>query len=68
MIAQISLRSNFSKIFSHTCPSDPGYLFAMELKDPYPAPPDNGATDKKRKPLAHTTSGLGNGPVGKKLG
>jgi len=36
--------------FWHTCPLEPGYLNAVELKDPRPAPPDNGPTEEKPRP------------------
>jgi hypothetical protein len=35
--------------------------------NPMPAPPDNGEPEEKWRPHAYTTSGLGNGPAGKKL-
>jgi hypothetical protein len=40
----------------------------VELKDPRPALTGNGEIEEKRKPLAHTTSGLENGPAGKNWG
>jgi hypothetical protein len=46
----------FSK-FEHTTPPEPRYLNAVELKDPRPAPPDNGAIEEKRRPPGHNISG-----------
>jgi len=45
--------------FWHTCPSEPGYLNAVDLNNPRPAPPDNGAIGGKVRPHGHTTSGHG---------
>ena len=38
----------------------------MELNDPGPAPPGSDAPEGKPAPHGNTTSGHGNGPVGKK--
>ena len=40
-------------------PSEPGYLTAIELKDPRPAPPDNGAPGERLRRHGHTISGRG---------
>jgi hypothetical protein len=38
----------------------------MDLKDPGPALTGSAAPEERRRPQAHTTSGYGNGPAGKK--
>jgi hypothetical protein len=47
---------DFIKKFWPTCPSEPGFLMVMELKDPTPAPPDIGAIEEKPRRHAHTVS------------
>ena len=54
--------------FWHSCPSEPGYLKAVNPKDPRPAPPGNGVIEEKPKPQGHTTVRHGNGSGIKKKG
>ncbi|MGA9753532.1 MAG: hypothetical protein WBV23_00160 [Desulfobaccales bacterium] len=51
----------------HTCPTELGYLNAVDLKNSRKAPPDNGVIEEKPKLHAHTTAGNGNGPAGNKI-
>jgi hypothetical protein len=49
-------------------PSEPGYLKAVNPKDPRPAPPGNGEPEKKLRPQAIPPPGMGMGQLAKKLG
>jgi hypothetical protein len=60
MIAQISLKEEFSSGFWAHRPSAAGYCL-LGLKDPRPAPPYSGEAGKKLKPHEHSTSRLDQG-------
>jgi len=47
---------DFIKKFWHTGPSEPGFLKAMELLDPTPAPLDNGLHVAKADLIKHQIS------------
>jgi len=53
-----------AEIMGQAWPPPTSFLFlaelsnAVDLKNPRPAPPDNGAIEEKQRLPAHTTSGL----------
>jgi hypothetical protein len=46
------LRSFLKNKDQHGAPPEPRYLTAVELKEPNPAPRDNGAIEEKPRPYA----------------